>query len=141
MARVVIDLSALVAFLQDGDGAAEVERALVQALHKRQPVLICATTWGELRVMLSRRYSPDTALRKLTQLEQMGILVESIDRKVSDVAATIAVKYGAPHAECLALALAMVKKGTLLTTEKSLRHAPRVCLITHREEEASQVAV
>lgn len=129
MARIVLDTSSLLVFFENTSGAAKVESALLDAVEKQHAVSISATSWGELKVALARQHSPDVASRKLRQLEQLGVSIETIDSKLSQAAADLAMKCGVPYHSCLGVAVAVSRKATLLTADKALKDMPRVSLV------------
>ena len=133
MTKIILDHSALMAFLTNSDGADEVERALQQAVAKQQPVYVSTVSWGELHVQLAQIKGPEAASRTLLELEQLGLNVEVVDERLSTSAAATAIRYSLPYNSCLDVALAAIKKGTLLTTDVSLARLPGVVRIPERK--------
>lgn len=105
-AVVVLDAFAVVAFIEDEPGAAEVEAILTRAGGADLAVLISAVNLGESWNALGRAYGPDAADECIAALLDLGLAVVSADWDLARAAADFKRLGGVSYADCFAAALA-----------------------------------
>ena len=117
----VLDAYALVAFIEDEPGAAEVMRLL--ALHSDGGVslLVTSVNLGETWFALARAYGTDASDEKVAALVDLGIAVEIADWHLARSAAEFKRRGGISYADCFAAALAQLHQAAVVTGDPEFR--------------------
>jgi predicted nucleic acid-binding protein len=116
--RHVLDANALVALLEDREGAAgKIERLLEQALLQDSPVLMSAVNWGEVFYVTWRRHGEAKAVEAESMLRELPIAVISADLDRATRAAAIKHKHGLGYAHAFAAELAIERGAWLVTAD------------------------
>jgi PIN domain nuclease of toxin-antitoxin system len=120
MKRLVIDTSALLAFLEDGTGADKVEELLWNATAKQQPITMSVASWGLLYKQILHKYGERLASEKFGQLQNLPLKLVEVDSPIAQNAALLSEKHKLPYLESLAVATAQLNKATLVTVNGAL---------------------
>lgn len=125
MAKKVIDSSALLAFLEDGPGAEEIQRLFERAEKSRagQQLLMSAVSWGELYEAVLQSAGKDVAESVAVQVGQLPIDIVGVgdDPTAMKLAARYRADGALDVADSYAAALAKTKRADLFTARKSLQ--------------------
>jgi len=112
---VVLDAYALVAFIEDEPGAAEVEELLTRAGSDEFHLLISAVNLGEAWYAIARAYGPTAADERIASLLDLGLAVVSADWDLARAAADFKRHGGISFADCFAAALGMRHDAPVVT--------------------------
>lgn len=117
----VLDSWAVLAYLEDEPAGEKVANLLVEAQENGQPVCMSAVNAGEVWYIVAREISEadaDTAIKKLLQL---GIELVEVGWLQSRTAATFKARGKISYADCFAAALALERKGELVTGDPEFK--------------------
>ncbi|MBK6769157.1 MAG: type II toxin-antitoxin system VapC family toxin [Ardenticatenales bacterium] len=124
---VVLDAYALVAFIEDEPGAAEVEVLLTRAGSDDFQLLISAVNLGEAWYAIGRAYGPTAADERIASLLDVGLAVVSADWDLAHIAADFKRLGGISYADCFAAALGVRHDAPVVTGDPEFeRIAERV---------------
>jgi predicted nucleic acid-binding protein len=116
--RYVLDANALVGLFEDRRGIAEkVERLLRDAALQDAPLLMSAVNWGEVFYMEWRTRGETLAWQAEAVLQEMPIVVISVDRERATRAAALKQKHGIGYADAFAAELAIERGAWLVTAD------------------------
>ncbi len=112
---LVFDSWALLAFLLDEKGAAQVEDLIGVALGAGADLLVSVVNMGEVWYSLARAHSEEKADSKVTELLQLGFHLAEVDWLLSRRAAAFKAAHRMAYGDCFAAALAQHRKTALVT--------------------------
>jgi predicted nucleic acid-binding protein len=116
--RHVLDANALIALLEDREGAAKkIEHLLEQALQKDVPLLMSAVNWGEVFYVTWRRHGETMAHNAESKLRELPITVIDVDQQRASRAGAIKQKHGLGYADAFAAELAIERSAWLVTAD------------------------
>jgi predicted nucleic acid-binding protein len=121
MKTYVLDASALLAFLQDGPGAAKVDALLKEALRECARILMSAVNYGEVYGLILRVHGPEGALTAMHAMNPLPMEILDATPQRARRAAEIKVKHKLYYADAFAAALAIEHKATLMTSDSDFR--------------------
>lgn len=121
MKRYVFDSYALLAFLEDEPGAAEVENALRELLAGQAEGWLCVINWGEIYYTAMREQGEKVAEEVVAILSQYPLQLVEVDRTLTREAARLKARFRIAYADCFAAALARQCKATVLTGDPEFR--------------------
>jgi predicted nucleic acid-binding protein len=121
MRSYVLDASALLAFLERGPGAAQVNELLKQGLHGRAPIFMSAANFGEVYGTILRERGPEQARAALAAIYLLPIVLENVTSQRALQAAEVKAKYKLYYVDSFAAALATEFKATLVTSDSDFR--------------------
>ena len=123
----VLDANAILDFVDDGPGAGRMER-LFQNARQQAPLLVSVVNWGEVFYHSWQERGEEFARTTVANLSRFPIELISVDESQSLQAGEIKARHKIPYVDCLAAALALHRKATLVTSdrhfEKLGRHFP-----------------
>ena len=117
----ILDSFALLAYLEDEAGAAQVEARLAQAEAGEVQVLLSLINYGECLYIVERERGIAQAEWVIGLVDHLPIEVAAIDRSLVFAAAHIKARYPIAYADAFAVALARRLGGTLLTGDPEFR--------------------
>lgn len=117
----VLDAYALVAFIEDEPGAAEVLGLLSAASAGAVSLLVTSVNLGETWYALARAYGTAAADEKVSALLDLGISVEVADWALARTAAEFKRRGGISFADCFAAALAQLNDAPVATGDPEFR--------------------
>jgi predicted nucleic acid-binding protein len=116
--RYVLDANALIGFFEDREGTAgKIERLVDDALRRDLPLLMSAVNWGEVFYTAWRRHGEAQAREAEARLQEMPIVVITIDRDRATRAAALKQKHNLGYADSFAAELAMERGAWLVTAD------------------------
>lgn len=116
--RYVLDANALVGLFEDRENTAgRIERLLEHALRDDLPLFMSAVNWGEVFYVTWRRHGEAMAHEAESKLQELPIVVISIDRERASRAGAIKQKYGLGYADAFAAELAIDHNAWLVTAD------------------------
>ncbi len=120
MKRHVLDSNALLTFILNRAGAAQVEELLRRTVGS-VPLLLSVVNWGEVYYSFWRAGGRQLADQKMAEIAQMPIEIVDVNQRTARLAATLKAERNLPYADCFAAALAMQQDAGLVTADKDFR--------------------
>lgn len=117
----VLDASALLAYLWKEPTYEKVKDLLTKAVESQRDLLMTTVNWGEVCYVLTRENGREEAERVLRFVETLPIEFVEVDLALARQAAILKVAYKLPFADSFAAALAKLRKGELVTTDKDFK--------------------
>lgn len=112
--RYVLDTSAVFAYLEDEDGADEVEALLKQAERGGSEVLLSFVTLTELFYITLQESSEEKALQRLSLIKALSVGIVESSEEISITAARLKASNRVSLADSYIAALAKNRKGILV---------------------------
>lgn len=111
----VLDSWALLCYLEQEPGFEKMIELFEKAVESSKPLLMCIVNWGEVYYQVARRFG-DPKAQEIEQLIQtLPITLVEADKELTREAARIKTTKRMAYADCLAVALARLKKAELYT--------------------------
>ncbi len=120
--EIVLDASALMAYLEKEPGYEKVRDILVRAAEKEQNLLMSAVNWGEVYYVLVKRFGLKEAEKTMKVVDTFPIEVVDADLETARQAALYKAIRKLPYADSFAAALTKIRKGELVTGDKEFEH-------------------
>jgi predicted nucleic acid-binding protein len=128
MKTFVLDANAILDYVENGPGAARVERLLTDAVREPTLLLVSVLNWGEVFYLLWQRVGEEKARQTLTNLLRLHLRVVPVDLDQALKAGEIKAVHKIPYVDCVAAALATLRQATLVTSDRDFeklgRHFP-----------------
>jgi predicted nucleic acid-binding protein len=121
MKRYVFDSYAILAFLEDEDGADLVETALREVANNKAEGWLCITNWGEIYYTVMRENGEEEAEEIAELLANYPLQLVDADQQLTKAAAQFKGKHKIAYADCFAAALAKQHKAVVLTGDPEFR--------------------
>ena len=121
----VLDASALLAFLQQTQGFARVNRLLKEALQQKHSILMSAVNWGEMFAVVLRTRGEASAQTVKLGLAGGPIQLISVTPDNAFEAARVKVDFQLSYADSFAATLAMANHATLVTADSDFQRIAR----------------
>ena len=117
----ILDASALVVYLWKQPGYEKVQDFLCKAAESERRLLMTSVNFGEVYYLLLRDHGLEGAGKILQFIETLPIDFIATDLELTKIAAIYKVAKNLPYADCFAAALAKLRKGELITTDKDFK--------------------
>lgn len=114
---VVLDSSAVLAYLRDEPGADDVERVLLEAEASDTQHLMTSVNWAEVLYIAARRFELEDVAPAVAAVDQLPIGVVDAKRGLALQAARLKHTYGLGLADGFAAALALLLDAPLLAKD------------------------
>src|ERR1700716_3474265 len=98
----VLDANAVLDFMEDGTGAARVERLLKEAAHISIPLLMSVVNWGEVFYHEWQQQGEEMARQTMSRLARLPLDLVPVDISQVLKAAEIKATHKIPYVDCLA---------------------------------------
>jgi predicted nucleic acid-binding protein len=121
----VLDASALLDLLENGPGAGRTEYMLKEAERLGNPLLASVVNWGEVFYLSWQRYGEQTARDTMADLSRLPIRVVSVDLPQVLKAGELKALHKIPYVDCIAAALAVEQRATLVTSDRDFEKLGR----------------
>lgn len=118
MRPYVLDANALLAYSENGPGGATVERILGEAVRRQAVLAVSVVNWGEVYYWFWNQRGEEAAQKNLSSLAHLPIEIVPVDLTQSLKAAELKVLHKIPYVDCLAAALALSRRATLVTADR-----------------------
>ncbi len=116
--RYVLDANAIIALLEDREGAASRVRQLLLEAHRQQlPLYLSAVNWGEVFYVTWRRHGESKAREAENSLRRLPVAVIAADFDRATRAAAIKQKHNLGYADAFAAELAIERSAWLVTAD------------------------
>jgi predicted nucleic acid-binding protein len=117
----IIDACALMAYLEKEEGYEKVKNLFIKAAEGDSDLLMTTINLGEVLYVLLREYGQEETAKILKVIETFPIEFISVDLEITKQAAIYKAHKKMSYADCFAAALAKLKKGELVTSDKELK--------------------
>jgi len=125
MKSYVLDASATLDFFEDGIGAARVEQILGGA-HKRENVVsMSVMNWGEVFYNVWQHHGEEAARTAMARLSRLPIEIVPVEQEQALKAGEIKVLHKLSFVDCVAAALAELRKSILVTADRDFQKVGR----------------
>jgi len=121
IAEIVLDSYAILAFIEDEEGAAKVEELLLQAETGSVRLLMNVVNLGEIWSAIARRKGQACADDTVREIQSLKITVQSVDWSLTHQAALFKMRGNLSYADCFAAAQTLLTGGTLVTGDQEFR--------------------
>ena len=115
--RYVLDANALIGFFEGRIGVSEKVRKLLGEAGQDAPLLMSAVNWGEVFFMEWRYRGEAKAWEAEARLQEMPVVVISVDRERASRAGALMQKHGLGYADAFAAELAIERGAWLVTAD------------------------
>jgi predicted nucleic acid-binding protein len=124
----VLDTNALIDFVESGPGMRRVDQLLQAAVQEKTNIFISVMNLGEVFYWLWTKRSPERARQTIDGLSRLPIQIVPVDLPQAIKAGELKALHKLPYVDCVAAALALQHRATLVTAdrhfEKLGRHFP-----------------
>jgi predicted nucleic acid-binding protein len=124
----VLDANAVLNLVEASPGFEKVQQVLENALQSQSLLLISVLNWGEVLYVLWQRRGEEKARQTMTSLSRLPLEIVSVDLSQALQAGEIKARHKIPYVDCIAAALAMLHRATLVTSDRDFeklgRHFP-----------------
>ena len=118
---VVLDASALIAYLEKEPGYEKVKNLLARAAESERHLLMSTINWGEVFYVLVKRYGQEEAEKIINLIETFPIELADVDAEIAKQAALYKAVNKLPYVDSFAAALTKLRKGELITADKEFK--------------------
>jgi predicted nucleic acid-binding protein len=124
----VLDANALIEFLESGPGVRKVDQLLQAAAVHQTDIFVSVMNLGEVFYWLWMKRSQDLARQTLDGLSRLPIQIVPVDLPQAIKAGELKALHKIPYVDCIAAALALQHRATLVTADRDFeklgRHFP-----------------
>lgn len=114
----MLDANALLGFFEARQGAAQkIRKLFAEARRQERPLLMSAVTWGEVFYIEWRWHGETDAWQAEAVLQELPIVVISVDRERASRAGGLKQKHGLGYADAFAAELAIERGACLVTAD------------------------
>lgn len=117
----VLDASAVVAFFEKEPGYEKVKDLLTEAATGDRKLLLSTVNWGEAYYVTHRSYGAEQANHIAHIIVTFPIELVDVDLDIAKQAALFKVAHKMSYADCIAAALAKIRRATLVTGDKDFK--------------------
>lgn len=121
MKGCILDSYAMIAYLEDENGAAKVERFLDEAEKGKLNVRMSIVNWGEVYYSIFRSKGEEKAEAALIIMEQLPIKITDVDRDIMYSVAKIKANHAIALGDCFAAAEAVKTDYPVVPGDKEFR--------------------
>jgi predicted nucleic acid-binding protein len=126
MARTyVLDASAVLDFVEDGPGAERMEWLFKEAVHRNTRLLISVANWGEVFYHQWQQRGEEAARRTIAALTRLSLEIVPVDLPQALKAGELKAVHKIPYVDCIAAALALQHRATLVTSDRDFEKLGR----------------
>ena len=134
----VLDANALISLFEARRGSVEkVQKLILEALRKETPLLMSAVNWGEVFYIVLRRHGEDKAREVEAKLQELPVVIVTVDKDRASRAGILKEKYGLGYADAFAAELAIERGAWLVTADPEFARAGRaisICSLPRHEK-------
>ncbi len=127
-ATYVLDASALIDFLDSGPGLRKVDQLLHAAVQEKTDIFVSVMNLGEVFYWLWIKRSEERARQTIHGLSRLPIQIVAVDLPQAIKAGELKALHRIPYVDCIAAALALQQRATLVTADRDFeklgRHFP-----------------
>jgi predicted nucleic acid-binding protein len=124
----VLDANAILDYVQDGPGAATMERVLREAFRRDATLMISVINLGEVFCWFWRNKGEQRARQTIDDLSLLPLQIIPVDLPQALKAGELKALHKIPYVNCVAASLALQQNATLVTSDRDFeklgRHFP-----------------
>ena len=128
-AKKVIDASALLAFLENGQGAEKVSELIKHVCEKDRMLLISSLSWCEVCHAIFSSLDRAKAEAAIENLLTLPIEIAPFEQEDAKIVALIKAEHKTSYIDSAAVALAKKKKTALLTIKSELKKLDKIASV------------
>lgn len=117
----LLDACALMVYLEKESGYEKIKELFVKSAESGQHLLMLTINWGEVFYVLIRDYGIEEAEKIQHAIETFPIEFVPVDLAITKQAALYKATKKLPYADCFAAALAKLRKGEIVTSDKEFK--------------------
>ena len=117
----VLDAYALTAYFEKESGYPKVQELLTDAASSGRPLLLSAVNWGEVFYVTYREHGKAAADQIARIMDEFPLEIVPVDVPIAHQAAIYKATHKMSYADCLAAALAKIRKAALVTGDKDFK--------------------
>ena len=117
----VLDAYALTAYFEKESGYTKVQELLTEAAAGGRSLLLSAVNWGEVFYVTYREHGKASADQIARLMDEFPIEVVPVDVPIAHQAAIYKATHKMSYADCLAAALAKLRKAVLVTGDRDFK--------------------
>ena len=121
----VLDANSVLDYIDDGPGAGTTERLLLQASRSEVLLLISVLNFGETFYWVWRERGREKANNTADDLLKLPLQVVPVDLAQALKARELKATHKIPFVDCIAAALCIIKKATLVTSDRDFEKLGR----------------
>jgi predicted nucleic acid-binding protein len=114
----VLDANAILDYIQDGSGAATMERVLREAFRHEAALMISVINLGEVFYFLWRNKGEQKARQIVDDVTRLPLQIAPVDLAQALKAGELKAVHKIPYADAIAAALAVAQGATLVTSDR-----------------------
>jgi predicted nucleic acid-binding protein len=123
--RYVLDANALIDFVESGPGVRKVDRLLHAAAEGRTVIFVSVMNLGEVFYWVWIKRSQERARQTLDGLSRLPIQIVPVDLSLAVKAGELKALHKIPYVDCIAAALALQHRATLVTADRDFEKLGR----------------
>jgi len=124
--RYVLDSYAVLAYLKEEVGYEAVLNRIVDAKEGKCRLFMSLINLGEVLYIVERERELSKAQEVLALIDELPVVIESVDRELTLSAAHLKAQYSIAYADCFAAALAQQKKAVLISGDPDFEKVAEV---------------
>ena len=117
----VLDAHALTAYFEKEPGYEKVQELLTEAASSGHSLLLSSVNWGEVFYVTYREHGKSAAEQVARIMEEFPIGVIPVDLPIAHQAAIYKATHKMSYSDCLAAALAKIRRATLVTGDRDFQ--------------------
>jgi predicted nucleic acid-binding protein len=125
MKTYVLDASAVLDFLENGAGAVRVEQILNGAHKRDNAVAMSVMNWGEVFYNAWQHHGEEAARTAIARLSRLPIEIVPVEQEQALKAGEIKALHGLSFVDCVAAALAELRRSILVTADRDFQKLGR----------------
>ncbi len=125
MSTTVLDSYAVISFLQQQEGYEKVAAIIEEGATGDREIFFCVVNWGEVVYQAIRRGGESRARLAEDTISTLPIQLVEVNRDLTRQAAILKASHKMSYADCFAAALAMKKKGELVTGDNEFKQVEK----------------
>jgi predicted nucleic acid-binding protein len=120
-AAKVLDSWALLCYLEQEPGYERMIGLLEKAVESSKPLIMCIVNWGEVYYKVARRFGDQKAQEIEQIIQTLPITLVEANKELTREAVRIKATKRIAYADCLAVALARIKKAEIYTGDPKFK--------------------
>jgi len=118
MKKFVLDANALFDLVEAGPGFQKVEHLFQSAIQQHSWIVMSVLNWGEVFYLLWQQRGEEAARRTMAGLSRLPLEIVPVDLAQAMKASELKAIHKVPYVDCIAAALAVLQRATLVTSDR-----------------------
>lgn len=114
MSMYVLDTSALLAYIENEDGVADIERVLLETLDNKHKLYVSVVSFIEVFYISCQEQGQKAATERMQFLKDLPLIPEPLNENVVEVVGALKASHTMSFADCCIAGLAKEKKAVLI---------------------------